>query len=163
MLEINPGITHNVNPLNNDSIPPIKPNMTDYQIIKIKQERLAVEYRQVYNDKGFSKQADLKISELERQLLGLEDLLKDLESIGPNATIEDVKRKKAEEAHKIQNGTAFGKPKTLSLSNPNVPKGLAEEAVHPKPRFKDDGFFRGFIYTALTCSLLMGAYMFWLF
>lgn len=94
-------------------------------------------------------------------LVDLEDLKIIASSLGPNATFEDVQRAKnqmdAEEEKKPV--AASNAPKMMTLKNPTVPKTI-EPIAEDSMSHHGDAFFRGFVYTAITGGILMGAYMF---
>ena len=98
-----------------------------------------------------------EIEKIQNLLLELDEIIQIMEEKGPDTTIEEAVNEKKKLEKQEENAT-FGKPKVPTLKNPNAPSHYQSEA---EPF--DNGFFLTFIYTALTCSLLMGAYMHMLF
>lgn len=94
----------------------------------------------------------------------LEDVADILEE-NPYMSIEEASLKAKEPEEEKQEMIDGGKPKSLTLKNPNVPETTVPSVVHDEENNHtfDTGFFKAFVYTAITCGALMGAYMFMLF
>ena len=93
----------------------------------------------------------------------LEDVATILEE-NPDMSLEEASLKAKEPEKENQELVDGGKPKTLSLKNPNVPEVPVVPTVNEEENHTfDTGFFKAFVYTAVTCGALMSAYMFMLF
>lgn len=134
---------------------------TDFEMITDKQFEFAKRYKALKNllESGNDEpRIKHQISECERLIVELEDLKRDLEKLGPNATIEQVKKMKEEEK-----SVSSGIGPIKKLSNPAIPNSEAINGTEVKVVSKPDSFFKTFIYTAAACSVLMSGYMFLLF
>jgi len=99
-----------------------------------------------------------KIQKCEHLIIELEEIINVMNELGPTTTINEAMTVRKERQKESLENNSMRKPKTLVLTNPNVPSELlpAEPEINKHP---DNSFFKSFIYMALTCGALMGAYI----
>lgn len=114
-------------------------------------------YEQSHNIKETITKTLNVISDLEDVAIILEE--------NPNMSVEEASVKAKEPEEEKEQLVDGGKPKTLSFKNPNVPETPVVPTINNEENNHtfDTGFFKAFVYTAITCGALMGAYMFMLF
>lgn len=99
-----------------------------------------------------------KIKECESKIIILEEIIEIMLELGPTATINEaiaIRNKKENDKNEIENKKAE-KPKVKTMTNPNVPSEFLATPPEQKP---ENYFYKSFIYMALTCGALMGAYI----